>query len=94
MVVSGTGKVIRECSVDSIRCRNEIYYSPISLWEISIKYGLKKLTLKETLINSPVQRINQRFLRWSDVWSARAGFRFKSGDKPLRCIYKVIKRGV
>jgi PIN domain nuclease of toxin-antitoxin system len=24
---------------------NEIYYSPISLWEISIKYGLKKLSL-------------------------------------------------
>ena len=25
---------------------NVIYYSPISLWEISIKYGLKKLSLK------------------------------------------------
>jgi len=25
---------------------NVIYYSPISLWEISIKYGLKKLALK------------------------------------------------
>ena len=25
---------------------NAIYYSPISLWEISIKYGLKKLTIK------------------------------------------------
>ena len=25
---------------------NNIYYSPISLWEISIKYGLKKLFLK------------------------------------------------
>jgi len=25
---------------------NVIYYSPISLWEISIKYKLKKLTLK------------------------------------------------
>ena len=24
----------------------EIYYSPINLWEISIKYGLKKLFLK------------------------------------------------
>ena len=24
---------------------NEIYYSPVSLWEISIKYGLKKLFL-------------------------------------------------
>ena len=24
---------------------NDIYYSPISLWEISIKYGLKKLKL-------------------------------------------------
>jgi len=26
--------------------KNLIYYSPISLWEISIKYGLKKLSLK------------------------------------------------
>ena len=25
---------------------NDIYYSPINLWEISIKYGLKKLSLK------------------------------------------------
>jgi PIN domain nuclease of toxin-antitoxin system len=25
---------------------NVIYYSPINLWEISIKYGLKKLDLK------------------------------------------------
>ena len=25
---------------------NDIFYSPISLWEISIKYGLKKLFLK------------------------------------------------
>jgi len=25
--------------------KNTIYYSPISLWEISIKYGLKKLSL-------------------------------------------------
>ena len=24
---------------------NEIFYSPVSLWEISIKYGLKKLSL-------------------------------------------------
>jgi PIN domain nuclease of toxin-antitoxin system len=25
---------------------NNIYYSPVNLWEISIKYGLKKLYLK------------------------------------------------
>jgi PIN domain nuclease of toxin-antitoxin system len=25
---------------------NDIYYSPVNLWEISIKYGLKKLDLK------------------------------------------------
>jgi len=25
---------------------NDIFYSPINLWEISIKYGLKKLDLK------------------------------------------------
>jgi PIN domain nuclease of toxin-antitoxin system len=25
---------------------NTVYFSPISLWEISIKFGLKKLTLK------------------------------------------------
>jgi PIN domain nuclease of toxin-antitoxin system len=26
---------------------NEIFYSPINLWEISFKYGLKKLSLNE-----------------------------------------------
>jgi PIN domain nuclease of toxin-antitoxin system len=36
-------KNIKEILLDD---ENEIYYSPINLWEISIKYALKKLNLK------------------------------------------------
>jgi len=35
-------KKIKSILVDE---NNDIYYSPISLWEISIKYSLKKLSL-------------------------------------------------
>ena len=35
-------KMVKSILLDK---NNEIYYSPISLWEISIKYKLKKLSL-------------------------------------------------
>jgi len=41
-----TNKLSREIKSILLNETNEIYYSPISLWEISIKYGLKKLSLK------------------------------------------------
>ena len=40
-----TDKLSRRIKSILLDTNNEIYYSPISLWEISIKYGLKKLSL-------------------------------------------------
>ena len=40
-----TGKLSKETKTVLLDEDNDIYYSQISLWEISIKYGLKKLTL-------------------------------------------------
>ena len=41
-----TGKLSKTVKSILLDESNDIYYSPISLWEISIKYGLKKLSLK------------------------------------------------
>ena len=41
-----TGKLSPKIKSILLDENNDIYYSPISLWEISIKYGLKKLLLK------------------------------------------------
>jgi len=38
-----TKKLSKEIKSILLDKNNDIYYSPISLWEISIKYGLKKL---------------------------------------------------
>ena len=40
-----TDKLSKEIKSILLNDTNEIYYSPISLWEISVKYGLKKLFL-------------------------------------------------
>ena len=40
-----TKKLSKEIKLILLNDANEIFYSPISLWEISIKYGLKKLFL-------------------------------------------------
>jgi PIN domain nuclease of toxin-antitoxin system len=40
-----TEKLSKKIKAILLNQNNEIYYSPISLWEISIKYGLKKLSL-------------------------------------------------
>jgi len=40
-----TGKLSENSKSILLDENNDIYYSPISLWEISIKYGLKKLSL-------------------------------------------------
>ena len=39
------GKLTRNIKAILLNEDNDIYYSPINLWEISIKYGLKKLNL-------------------------------------------------
>ena len=40
---------------------NEIYYSPISLWEISIKYGLKRLSLNGGTPDNFFEELNNSF---------------------------------
>jgi PIN domain nuclease of toxin-antitoxin system len=40
-----THKLSKEIKSILLNEDNDIYYSPINLWEISIKYGLKKLFL-------------------------------------------------
>jgi PIN domain nuclease of toxin-antitoxin system len=40
---------------------NMIYYSPVSLWEISIKYGLKKLNLNGGTPDDFYEEINNSF---------------------------------
>ena len=39
------GKLTKNIKAILLNEDNDIYYSPINLWEISIKYGLKKLNL-------------------------------------------------
>jgi PIN domain nuclease of toxin-antitoxin system len=38
-----------------------IYYSPVSLWEISIKYGLKKLNLNGGTPDDFYEEVNNSF---------------------------------
>jgi PIN domain nuclease of toxin-antitoxin system len=44
-----TGKLSERVKLILLDQDNEIYYSPISLWEISIKYDLQKLSLNGEL---------------------------------------------
>jgi len=46
---------------------NEIYYSPISLWEISIKYGLKKLSLNGGTPDDFFAELNNSFYRCKTI---------------------------
>jgi PIN domain nuclease of toxin-antitoxin system len=40
---------------------NNVYYSPINLWEISIKYGLKKIDLKGITPEDFLKEVNNSF---------------------------------
>ena len=42
---------------------NKIYYSPISLWEISIKYAIKKLFLNGITPDDLLNELNNSFYR-------------------------------
>ena len=46
---------------------NEIYYSPISLWEITIKYGLKKLSLKGGTPDDFFVELNNSFYKCKPI---------------------------
>jgi PIN domain nuclease of toxin-antitoxin system len=57
-------KKIKSILLDS---DNEIYYSPISLWEISIKYGLKKLSLNGGTPDDFFAELNNSFYRCKTI---------------------------
>ena len=46
---------------------NEIYYSPISLWEISIKYALKKLFLDGLTPEDFYHELSRSFYRCKEI---------------------------
>ena len=46
---------------------NEIYYSPISLWEISIKYGLKKLYLNGGTPDDFFYELNNSYYHYKPI---------------------------
>jgi PIN domain nuclease of toxin-antitoxin system len=49
---------IREILLNDL---NEIYYSPVNLWEISIKYGLKKLFLNGLTPETFLEELNKSY---------------------------------
>jgi len=58
-----TGRLSKEIKLILLNDSNEIYYSPISLWEISIKYGLKKLSLNGGTPDDFFEELNNSFYR-------------------------------
>jgi PIN domain nuclease of toxin-antitoxin system len=46
---------------------NHIYYSPVSLWEISIKYGLKKLFLNGGTPEDFFDELNSSYYRCKTI---------------------------
>jgi len=47
--------------------RNTIYYSSVNLWEISIKYGLRKLTLNGLAPEAFFDELNSSFYICKDI---------------------------
>ena len=56
-----TNRLSEEIKTILLDQNNMIYYSPISLWEISIKYGLKKLNLHGGTPDDFFEEINNSF---------------------------------
>jgi PIN domain nuclease of toxin-antitoxin system len=56
-----TGKLSKQTKLILLDENNVIYYSPISLWEISIKYGLKKLSLKGGTPDAFLNELNNSY---------------------------------
>ena len=46
---------------------NTIFYSPVSLWEISIKYGLKKITLNGGTPDDIFIQLDNSFFHCKDI---------------------------
>jgi PIN domain nuclease of toxin-antitoxin system len=62
-----TAKLSKEIKSILLNDNNEIYYSPISLWEISIKYGLKKLSLNGGTLDDFFTELNNSFYRCKTI---------------------------
>ena len=56
-----TGRLSKKARSILLDESSEIYYSPISLWEISIKYGLKKLSLNGGTPNDFFDELNNSY---------------------------------
>jgi PIN domain nuclease of toxin-antitoxin system len=65
-----TGKLSQKIKTILLNQNNEIYYSPISLWEISIKYGLKKLSLNGGTPDNFFEELNNSFYQCKDINNA------------------------
>jgi PIN domain nuclease of toxin-antitoxin system len=46
---------------------NDIYYSPVNLWEISIKYGLKKLYMKAYTPETFYEELNNSYYLGKEI---------------------------
>jgi PIN domain nuclease of toxin-antitoxin system len=56
-----TNRLSKEIKTVLLNENNMIYYSPVSLWEISIKYGLKKLNLNGGTPDDFYEELNNSF---------------------------------
>ena len=56
-----TNKLSKKIKTILLNNDNKIYYSPISLWEISIKFGLKKLFLNGGTPEDFFKELNNSF---------------------------------
>jgi len=65
-----TNKLSRQITSILLDESNEIYYSPISLWEISIKYGLKKISLNGGTPEDFFDELKNSFFRCKNVDAA------------------------
>ncbi|GBU21016.1 hypothetical protein R80B4_00903 [Fibrobacteres bacterium R8-0-B4] len=72
-----TNKLSREIISVLLDETNEIYYSPISLWEISIKYGLKKLSLNGGTPEDFFDELKNSFYRCKTIDSADIATNYK-----------------
>jgi len=62
-----TNKLSNQTKLILLDENNDIYYSPISLWEISIKYGLKKLFLNGGTPDDFLKELQNSFYRCKEI---------------------------
>jgi PIN domain nuclease of toxin-antitoxin system len=62
-----THKLSKEIKSILLNEDNDIYYSPINLWEISIKYGLEKLFLNGGTPDGFFEELNNSYYLCKDI---------------------------